>query len=279
MRREFAGWGIKELDKGMDSDFPLVSIITPSFNQAEFLEATLKSVLSQDYKNLEYIVVDGGSTDGSVDIIRKYSDQLTWWVSEPDQGQGDAINKGFQHARGEIWAWLNSDDLYYPGVISQAVKTLKTNPDFGMVYGDADLIDVEGKLIGKFSARQTNYKRMLNGYVHIPQQTTFVRAELWKQVGGLDPSFFFAMDYDLWVKLAKITHLQYIPQRWAAFRLHTEGKSIQFDDRCYPEMLRVRQRELGKGFSRLALKAYLRPLLYTWLPVSLRVWLRNRMPW
>ena len=258
---------------------PLVSIVTPSFQQVNFLESTMQSVLNQDYRKIEYIVVDGGSQDGSVDIIRTYASQLTWWVSEKDQGQGDAINKGFEHATGEIWAWLNSDDLYYPGAITNAVDFLKANPGVGMVYGDADLINGKGEEIGKFSARQTDYRSMLNGSVHIPQQATFVRANLWKQVGGLDPSFFFAMDFDLWVRLAKITSIKYIPQRWAAFRLHTEGKSVRFDDRCYPEMLRVRERELGKGYSLLRFKAFLRPLVYTWLPVSMRVWLRNRLPW
>lgn len=258
---------------------PLVSIVTPSYNQAAFLEATLLSVLDQEYERIEYIVIDGGSTDGSVDILQKYANRLAWWVSEPDQGQADAINKGFQHASGDIFAWLNSDDIYYPGAVASAVEKLLQNPEIGMVYGDSDLIDSTGAPIGRFPARQTGYRRMLDGSVHIPQQTTFIRAEWWQFVGGLDASFFFAMDFDLWVRLAKITAFLYIPQRWAAFRLHGQGKSVRFDDRCYPEMLRVRERELGKGISTLAAKAFLRPLLYAWLPLRLRVWLRSRLPW
>ena len=263
----------------MKTNKPLVSIVTPSYNQAIFLETTMRSVLDQDYGNFEYIVVDGGSDDGSIEIIEKYAERLAWWTSEPDQGQGDAINKGFGHAQGEIWAWLNSDDIYYPGAISNAVEILLKNPNVGMVYADADLIDASGTTIGSFPARSTDYRRMLNGSVHIPQQTTFIRAELWQQIGGLDPSFFFAMDFDLWVRLAKITSFQYVQQRWAAFRLHGEGKSVQHDDRCYPEMLQVRERELGKGFSLLALKAFIRPIIYAWLPLSIRVWIRNRLTW
>ncbi len=109
-------------------DLPRVSIITPSYNQARFIEQTIQSVLSQDYPNLEYLIVDGGSSDGSLEIIRRYSSQLAWWVSEPDHGQTDAINKGFAHAHGEIFAWLNSDDTYLPGAVTHAVAALQAHP-------------------------------------------------------------------------------------------------------------------------------------------------------
>jgi len=177
---------------------PLVSVVTPSYNQARFLEETIQSVLAQGYENLEYIIIDGGSTDGSLEIIRRYSNQLTWWVSEPDRGQTDAINKGFARARGEILAWLNSDDQYLPNAVSQASAYLQSHPEAGMVYGDADLVDQDGEFIGRFPARQIDYRDLRRGSVHIPQQASFFRADLWRQVGPLDPSFYFAMDYDLW---------------------------------------------------------------------------------
>ncbi|HRY21099.1 MAG TPA: glycosyltransferase family 2 protein, partial [Flexilinea sp.] len=136
--------------------FPFVSIVTPSFNQAEFLERTIQSVLSQDYPNLEYIIIDGGSTDGSVEIIRKYENRLAYWVSEKDKGQTNAINKGFNRAKGEIFAWLNSDDIYEPGAIQAAVEALMSDPSLGFVYGDCNFIDSHDRIIGKFDVRQTD---------------------------------------------------------------------------------------------------------------------------
>ena len=239
---------------------PKVSIVTPSFNQAPFLEQTLRSVLEQDYPNLEYIVIDGGSTDGSLEIIHKYADQLAYWQSQPDQGQTDAINQGFARASGEILAWLNSDDLLLPGAVSAAVRALQAHPEAAMVYGDALLINAEGKTIGKFPAAQTDYRKLRRGYVHIPQQASFFRADLWRQVAPLDVSFYFAMDYDLWVRLAALAPLVYVPQLWAAFRLHGEAKSIAADDRCWPEMLRVHYRDGGKALSPIVFKYWLRKL-------------------
>lgn len=256
-------------------DLPLVSVITPSYNQAQFLEETICSVLEQDYPRLEYIVVDGGSTDGSVEVIRRHAPRLAGWVSEPDRGQTEAINKGFAMATGEIFAWLNSDDTYLPGAISEAVDFLNAHPKIGLVYGDAHLIDEGGRVIGDFPARQTDYRKLRRGYVHIPQQAAFFRAELWRRVGPLDPSFFFAMDYDLWVRLARIAPLQYIPRPWANFRLHGEAKSVAADDRCWPEMVRVHRREGGSWVSWLVFKAMVRRVFYAWLPLSTRLWLRR----
>jgi glycosyltransferase involved in cell wall biosynthesis len=240
----------------------LVSIITPSFNQARYLENTLRSVLAQDYPSLEYWVVDGGSTDGSVEILRRYSDQLAGWVSEPDRGQTEALNKGFARANGEILAWLNSDDTYEPGAIAAAVKYLLEHPEIGMVYADTNFIDENGRVIGRFPAAQTDYRRLRQGYVHIPQQATFFRADLWRQVGPLDPDFYFAMDYDLWTRLARLAPFAYLPgQTWANFRLHSSGKTIAADDRCWPEMLKVHYREGGSFFAPLVAKYYVRKLV------------------
>jgi glycosyltransferase involved in cell wall biosynthesis len=257
------------------SQSPLVSILTPSYNQGRFLEETIQSVLSQDYPNLEYLIVDGGSTDGSVEVIQRFSDRLAWWVSERDDGQTDALNKGFAHARGEIFAWLNSDDTYLPGAVSAAVNCLQAHPEAALVYAEANLVDEVGRIIGRFPSRQTNLQSLLRGSVHIPQQTAFFRSSAWKQVAPLDPSFHFAMDYDLWVRLAKLGPLVYTRGNWANFRLHGSGKSVTMDDRCYPEMIRVYQRECGDRISLLSLRWFLRRTFYAWLPLRLRIRLRQ----
>jgi glycosyltransferase involved in cell wall biosynthesis len=252
---------------------PLVSIVTPSYNQANYLEQTIRSVLEQDYSQIEYIVIDGGSTDGSVEIIGKYADRIAHWVSEKDQGQTDALNKGFSAAHGSILAWLNSDDTYKPGAVKAAVEFLSAHPQVGMVYGDLDFIDENDRTIGKFPAAQTDLAKLRRGYVHIPQPAAFFRAEHWRKVAPLDPTFFFAMDYDLWVRLAEITEIKYVPGKtWANFRLHSGAKTVTADERCWPEMLRVHYRDGGKTYAPIVLKYYLRRLA-----APLINWRRRRM--
>ncbi len=242
---------------------PLVTIVTPSFNQAPYLESTIRSVLEQDYPNIEYIVMDGGSTDGSVEIIQRYADRLAYWESVKDKGQTDAINKGFSHADGEILAWLNSDDILYPHAVREAVGYLTEHPDCGLVYGNCDFIDAKGNVIGRFNAKQTDHKKLTQGYVHIPQQASFWRADLWLRVGPLDDTIYFAMDYDLWLRLADISGIKYLPESkpWAAFRLHADAKTIAEDDRCWPDMLRIHKRNGGTVVSVIYAKYLLRKLL------------------
>lgn len=257
----------------MMNDLPRVSIVTPSFNQAKFLERTILSVLGQDYPNLEYIVIDGGSTDGSVEIIQKYADRLAYAASEPDRGQTDAINKGFARASGEILTWLNSDDTYTPGAVRQAVSFLQQNADVGLVYGDMNFIDENDRVIGKFKAALTDLRHLRRGYVHIPQPAAFFRADLWRQVGPLDPSFYFAMDYDLWVRLAQKTAFAYRRgDTWANFRLHSGGKTVVSDDRNWPEILRVHYRDGGSFFSPIVVKYWLRKLAAPYIN-----WKRRKM--
>ncbi len=250
---------------------PLVSIITPSFNQAPFLEATLQSVLDQTYPRIEYGVVDGGSTDGSVEILRRYADRLAWWVSERDSGQTAAINKGFGRAGGQILAWLNSDDVLYPHAVAEAVAALEQHPEAGMVYGDADYVDTDGRVLGRFPGARTDYRRLRRGYVHIPQQAAFFRSRLWRLTGPLDETFHFAMDYDLWVRIAAVSPLAYVPRPWAGFRLHPAGKTTTHDDLCWPEMMRVHRRMGGGWFSRMNLRYQIRRAAGPLWPLRLRL--------
>ncbi len=206
------------------TDLPLVTIVTPSYNQGRFLEATLRSVLEQDYPNIEYLVVDGASTDNSIEIIRRYSDRLAWWVSEKDSGQAEAINKGLQRARGEIVAWLNSDDVYLPGAVSAAVAAFRAHPEAGVVYGDALSIDAEGKPFNIMRARPYSLVDLL-AFEIICQPAAFMRRSTLEQAGYLDQSYHLLLDNLLWINMARLAPLVYVPQTWAAARYHEAAKN------------------------------------------------------
>ncbi|TFH31627.1 MAG: glycosyltransferase [Anaerolineales bacterium] len=248
---------------------PTISIVTPSFNQGRYLERTICSVLDQGYPNLEYIIIDGGSTDGSQDIIRRYEERISYWVSEPDLGQTDAINKGFDRAKGEIFAWLNSDDTYQPGALEQAVQFLGSNPAIGMVYGSAMYIDDNDQPIARYPARHTDYHGLRRGVNTISQQAMFFRSKLWCMVRPLDPNFYYAMDYDLWVRIASISPIRWHDRYWANFRLQEGSKSMREAYRCWPEVVKVHFRDGGSVFSILYLKYILRRILEPIVPLRL----------
>lgn len=203
----------------------LVSIITPSYNQVRYLEQTIQSVLAQGYPQLEYIIVDGGSTDGSLETIRNYADRLAWWVSEPDSGQADAINKGMQRAKGEIVAWLNSDDLYLPEAISGAVKALEANPAAGMVFGDAITIDEQGAELNPLVFGDWGLRELMRFRI-ICQPAVFMRRGALEEAGYLDPSFHFLLDHLLWVRIAQRTPVCHVASSWAAARHHPAAKNV-----------------------------------------------------
>jgi len=239
---------------------PLVTIVTPSFNHSRFLEETMLSVLRQDYPALEYIVQDGGSTDGSVEIIRAYQDKLEYWESEPDKGQSSAINKGFARARGAIFAWLNSDDVLMPSAVRIAVHFLEAEPGVGLAYGDRVEIDAKGNTIGYLRCPPHD-PEMFRKDVTLPQETVFFRREVFKAAGGLDESLHFAMDLDLWCKIARVARMRHIPAFLACFRRHKHSKSVVYDAvgdetrRRYDEerdlvMQRHFRREMPRGLER-----------------------------
>lgn len=220
-------------------DLPIVTIVTPSYNQARFLEETILSVLDQDYPNIEYLVIDGGSTDGSVEIIRKYEDRLAYWVSERDQGQSHAINKGFQRANGEILAWLNSDDLYCPGAVRTVVDFLLSHGDVALVYGRADLIDSGRAIVHQIPWEDFDLRTCIARHRYpIPQPAAFFRRETIRQVGLLDQRLHYCLDWDYWIRIAlaglKITRISHT---LAQCRLHQDSKTVGDLIRPHEEMV------------------------------------------
>lgn len=207
------------------SETPLVSIVTPSFNQVDFLEQTIRSVLEQAYEPIEYLIVDGGSSDGSIEIIERFTDHLAWWISEPDAGQAAAINKGLRRAQGEIVAWLNSDDLYLPGATAQAVAAFRKNPALGMVYGDAITIDAQGKPIGKLTFGDWSLAELMRFRI-ICQPAVFMRRAVLEEAGFLDPSYHYMLDHHLWIRIAQLAPVQHISAFWAAARHHPTAKNV-----------------------------------------------------
>ena len=202
----------------------LVSIITPSYNQAPYLEQTIQSVLEQDYPNIEYIVVDGGSADSSVEVIKEYADRLAYWVSEKDSGQAEAINKGFARASGEILAWLNSDDYYMLNTISVVVRCFEQNPDVVMIYGDMLAVDGEGQITNLLKYKQLTLEDLLCFQI-IGQPSVFFRRSALEKTGLLDTSFHFMLDHHLWIRLAQQGRILHIPQIWSAARYHADAKN------------------------------------------------------
>jgi len=187
------------------SVLPLVSIVTPSYNQGQFLEQTIQSVLDQEYPHIEYIVIDGGSTDGSLEILRRYSNRLAYWESEPDQGQAQAINKGLIRATGSILSWLNSDDLLLPETVERAIRFFIEHPEIDVVYGRIERIDEQGRLIPTPKLpkdRVTFAKELVIGESLVNQPGTFWRRLAMERAGLLDESLRYAMDYEYWMRIA-----------------------------------------------------------------------------
>jgi len=207
------------------SPLPRISIITPSYNQAEFLEQTIRSVLDQGYPNLEYMVVDGGSTDGSIEIVRKYEPRLAWWVSEADLGQADAINKGLRRASGEIVAWLNSDDLYLPGTIAAIANAFTQTPQMGLIFGDVLSIDSQGHVFNVMRYGDWGLQDLM-AFSIIGQAGTFMRRPVLEQTGYLDKRFHYMLDHHLWLRMAQFAPLRYIPEVLAAARFHPQAKNV-----------------------------------------------------
>ncbi len=208
------------------SSTPLVSVITPSFNQGQFIRATIESVLNQDYPNLEYVIMDGGSTDETAAVVKDYASRLTF-ISERDRGQAHAINKGFRRARGEIFAWLNSDDLYLPGMIRTAVDGFRKNPDAGAVYGEGYQIDREGRVVSRFPFTEPfNLWKLVHLSDYILQQTVAFRKEVLDDVGYLNEDLHYVMDWDILIRVGMKYRLHYIPEYMGCLREYAAAKTF-----------------------------------------------------
>lgn len=238
---------------------PRITIVTPSFNQGRFLARTIQSVLAQEYENLEYIIVDGGSTDESSEILRRHANRLTYWISEPDHGQADAIMKGFRMSTGDIMAWLNSDDLLMPNSLATVATYFAQSNDTQMVYGDSIVIDEHDQLLGIVEQIPARFETLFYGGHIINQEAVFWRRELYEKVGGLNNALQYALDYDLWVRMARHTKPYHVPTILSAFRLHQPQKSGRME--CYNLEKHAIQRELrqrlGEGKLAFALKSLL----------------------
>jgi len=223
----------------MTPHWPRISIITPSFNQAEFLERTLRSVLDQEYPNLEYIVIDGGSTDGSVDIIRRYADRLAFWVSEADSGQTSAINKGLQRATGEWVAWQNSDDIYYQGVFHDLAASASKHPKAGLIIGDMMLINEHDHSLRDICYVTPSYKALLAEGMVLTNQAAFWRRSLHEKIGLLNEDFHYAFDYEWFLRLTQQAKGVHVDRIWGGYRLHGKTKTNLLAPRFEEETRRI----------------------------------------
>ena len=213
------------MKKRMTSDKPLVSIITPSFNKGPYIEETIQSIRNQSYPTIEHFVIDGGSTDETLAILKKYNGQVSW-ISEPDNGQSDAINKGWKLARGEIIAYLNADDTYRPDAVGTAVTYLNEHPDVGMVYGDGIMTDETGKFLRMGSAGEFSLRELIYCRDNILQPAVFLRRTVYDRIGGVDENLHLAMDLDYWIRAGLLFRIAHIPVPLATAKVYQDAKSV-----------------------------------------------------
>jgi glycosyltransferase involved in cell wall biosynthesis len=224
--------------------------VTPSFNQARFLEDTLRSVVSQDYPRTEHIVVDGGSTDGSVEIIRRYASHLHAWVAEPDRGQSHAINKGLAMAHGDVLAWLNSDDTYLPGALNEVGGFFARHPDVDLVYGDFVFTDAGGRPMRRRHVFATMSYESLLCHDYLGQPAIFFRRSLLDKVGPLDESLHYCMDWDLFLRMWRVCRPRHLRRALATYRLHEAAKTNAEDTAAAVAAAHlVQQRNMNRRFS------------------------------
>ena len=242
------------------SNGPRITVVTPSFNQGRFLPECIDSILRQDYPNLEYFVIDGGSTDDSVRVLERYREHITWWVSEPDGGQSDAINKGFRRATGDLVAWLNADDYYLPGAFQTVVEAYRANPAASFYFGDGLRVDESGQTIARFAPETNDYfdsTALVYGLNYILQPSTFIRRASLEEVGYLDESLKYGMDSDLWMRLARLAQPLPIPACLSASREYATTKTASGSFPRAEELRRIGEKHSGLPLTPGALCYYL----------------------
>ena len=241
------------------NELPSISLVTCSYQQGRFLDATMRSVLEQDYPGLEYVVIDGGSKDESVDVIRRHEARLAHWVSEADKGQTDALIKGFRRVTGDVMGWLCSDDLLLPNSLAFVGRFFAENPQVDALYGDSLWIDAEGRFIR--AKRESGFNRFVFLFDHnfIPQPSMFWRRSLYEKVGGLDARFNLAMDSDLWERFSRATRIVHVPEFLSCMRYYPEQKTRALRPAGAKEDQEIRSRHLlGESNSRPLLRAVAR---------------------
>lgn len=204
---------------------PLVSVVTPSFNKGSYIEETILSIQNQGYPNIEHIIIDGGSTDETLAILKKYEGRISW-ISEPDRGQSDAINKGWKKARGEIIAYLNADDTYPPDVVETAVNYLNEHPEIDLVYGDGILTDEKGNMLSTYHAGEYLLRELIYCRDNILQPALFLRRDVYEKIGGIDESLHLAMDLDYWIRAGLHFRIGYLPRVLATAKIYGDTKSV-----------------------------------------------------
>ncbi len=210
---------------------------------ARFLPETIESVLTQDYPNIQYIVVDGGSTDGTIELLQSYGNRLRW-ISEKDRGQSDAVNKGFRLAEGEIFTFLNADDTYYPGVVSRAVETFAEHPEAAVVYGDAWYTNEDGSLARRYPVDPYDFER-LGHLCIICQPASFIRTKVWAEMGGLNDNLHLTLDYDLWLRIAKKYPMVKVNQVFANSRMYMDNKTLGRRREWFHEIIEITKLHRG----------------------------------
>jgi glycosyltransferase involved in cell wall biosynthesis len=224
------------------SDLPSISIVTPTLNQASYIKNTVDSVLNQDYPDFEYLVLDGGSVDSTREILDSYGEHLSWRI-EPGMGQSRAINLGWQETGGEIIAWINSDDTYYPGTLQRVGDFFRRHPEVDMLYGDCDFVDADGQFLRSYPTRDFDYPALLRRTENfIPQPATFLRRRVLDRVGFLDETLVYVMDFDYWLRTGLSQCVVHLPEKLAALRLQPDAKSIAHLDLFAGELVRVYQK-------------------------------------